>query len=281
MLLDFTKMQGCGNDYIFIDCRDRELPDPSGLARRLSDRHFGIGGDGIVLICPSSTADAAMRMFNRDGSEGLMCGNAIRCVGKYLYDICGVRRRDITVETPSGLRRLELTVRDGKAVGARVMMGKASFSPRDIPVLLDGGRAVGRTVTVGGVCYSVTCVSVGNPHCVVFCDDPDALNIEKTGAEFEFSPLFPERVNTEFVRVCADGGLYMRVWERGSGETLACGTGACAAAAAAVENGFFPRGADIPVHLRGGTLVISCAHDGTLYMSGDAVTVFCGRIETD
>lgn len=279
--LEFVKMQGCGNDYIFIDCLDTPVPDPSYLAIKLSDRHFGIGGDGAVLICPSDKADAKMRMFNRDGSEGLMCGNAVRCVGKYLYDVRGVRRGQITVETLAGVRVLDMIVRGGIATGARVMMGKAEFAPQNIPVLLAGESVIGRKVTVGGAEYTVTCVSVGNPHCVVFCGDPDALDIEAVGPEFENSPLFPERVNTEFVRAEPDGSLYMRVWERGSGETLACGTGACAAAAAAVENGFCLRGEDIPVRLRGGTLTVRYDADGTLFMTGDAVEVFRGSIEAD
>lgn len=275
--LEFVKMQGCGNDYIFIDCFENTVDDPASLARRLSDRHFGIGGDGVVLICPSERADAAMRMFNRDGSEGLMCGNAIRCVGKYLYDTRGVRHSPITVETRAGLRSLDMIVSGGMATGARVMMGKLITAPADIPVLLDGECIVGRELTVGGKKYSVTCVSVGNPHCVVFCDDPDAMDIEKLGPEFENSPIFPERVNTEFVR--ADGGeLFMRVWERGSGETLACGTGACAAAGAAVLGGICPRGEDIKVHLRGGILTVRCEADGTLYMTGDATEVFRGTV---
>lgn len=279
MSLDFIKMQGCGNDYIFIDCFNGVPKDPSGLARVLSDRHFGVGGDGIVLICPSDKADAKMRMFNRDGSEGLMCGNAIRCVGKYLYDVRGVRREQIAVDTPSGVRLLDMIVRGGIATGARVMMGKAELAPRNIPVLLDGESVIGRRITVGGAEYAVTCVSVGNPHCVVFCNDPDTLDLETVGPEFENSPLFPERVNTEFVRLCPDGDLYMRVWERGSGETLACGTGACAAAAAAVENGFCPRGEEIPVRLRGGTLTVKYDADGTLFMTGDAAEVFRGSVE--
>ena len=275
--LEFVKMQGCGNDYIFIDCFENTVGAPASLARRLSDRHFGIGGDGVVLICPSERADASMRMFNRDGSEGLMCGNAIRCVGKYLYDARGVRHSPITVETRSGLRSLDIVVSGGRAVGARVMMGKLITAPAEIPALLDGECIVGRKVTVGGKKYRVTCVSVGNPHCVAFCDDPDAVDIEKIGPEFENSPIFPERVNTEFVR--ADGGeLFMRVWERGSGETLACGTGACAAVGAAVLGGICPRGEDIRVHLRGGILTVRCEVDGTLYMTGDATEVFRGTV---
>ena len=274
--LEFVKMQGCGNDYIFIDRFENTVDDPASLARRLSDRHFGIGGDGVVLICPSERADAAMRMFNRDGSEGLMCGNAIRCVGKYLYDTRGVRHSPITVETRAGLRSLDMIVSGGKATAARVMMGQLITAPADIPVLLDGECIVGRELTVGGKKYSVTCVSVGNPHCVVFCDDPDAVDIEKLGPEFENSPIFPERVNTEFVR--ADGGeLFMRVWERGSGETLACGTGACATMVAANLNGLVDDEADLV--LLGGTLHIKWdKNENKVYMTGPAKFVFDGTI---
>ena len=274
--LEFVKMQGCGNDYIFIDRFENTVDDPASLARRLSDRHFGIGGDGVVLICPSERADAAMRMFNRDGSEGLMCGNAIRCVGKYLYDTRGVRHSPITVETRAGLRSLDMIVSGGKATGARVMMGQLITAPADIPVLLDGECIVGRELTVGGKKYSVTCVSVGNPHCVVFCDDPDAVDIEKLGPEFENCPIFPERVNTEFVR--ADGGeLFMRVWERGSGETLACGTGACAAAVAACLCGYCKKNTDITVKLKGGDLIIRYTDDA-VYLTGNADISYTGEI---
>ncbi len=277
MELPFTKMHGCGNDYIYINCLQRQLSNPAGLSKRLSDRHFGVGGDGLVLICPSQTADARMRMFNADGSEGSMCGNAIRCVGKYLYDNGLVRGEQITVETKSGVKTLRLFIQDGEAARVRVDMGPAEFSPARIPVALEGARIVNRPVRIGGEAYAITCVSMGNPHCVVFCDDPYRLDLEKTGPVFENSPLFPERVNTEFVRVIDQNTLQMRVWERGSGETWACGTGACAAAAAAVENGVCPKDADITVRLRGGDLSIRVTGE-TIWMTGGAVKVFEGVV---
>ena len=271
----FVKMHGAGNDYIYFDCLHEDIADKGGVALRLSDRHKGIGGDGAVFICPSEVADARMRMFNADGSEGKMCGNAIRCVGKYLYDNGIVPREEIAVETKSGIKRLHVFAEEGKVRAVRVDMGPASFDPASLPVLLDG-EAVGRTVSVAGGEYAITCVSMGNPHCVLFTD-PDAVDIEKIGPKFECDPLFPERVNTEFVSVVGKNALKMRVWERGSGETMACGTGACAAAAAACACGLCERGADIAVQLRGGTLVINVGE--TVYMTGEAVLVFTGEIE--
>lgn len=275
MELPFTKMHGCGNDYIYINCLQRQIADPAWLSKRLSDRHFGVGGDGIVLICPSETADARMRMFNADGSEGSMCGNAIRCVGKYLYDNGIVRSEQIAVATKSGVKTLQLFVQNGEVARVRVNMGAAEFSPARIPANLEGERVVNRPVRIGGMPYSITCVSMGNPHCVVFVDDPYRLSLEKIGPTFENSPLFPERVNTEFVRVIDRTTLQMRVWERGSGETWACGTGACAAAAAAVANGLCPKDADITVRLRGGDLTIRVT-DQAVWMTGGAIKVFEG-----
>lgn len=276
MLKKFVKMQGAGNDYIYFDCLHGELKDPSALAVRLSDRHKGIGGDGIVMICKSDRADAKMRMFNADGSEGKMCGNAIRCVGKYLYDNGIVNKRDIEIETLSGIKKLRLNVADGKVCSVRVDMGKAEFDPKKIPVLFDGDAMIDAPVQIGGKTWRVTCVSMGNPHCVVF-EDPDALLLEKIGPLFENAPLFPERVNTEFIRKTGENALKMRVWERGSGETMACGTGACAAAAAAVALGVCEAGKDISVLLRGGTLIINVGE--TVYMTGPAETVFVGEVE--
>ena len=277
--LAFTKMQGCGNDYIYFDCMKQEVFGPESLSVSLSGRHFGIGGDGVVLICPSMVADARMRMFNLDGSEGQMCGNAIRCVGKYLYDNGLVKSEEITIETLAGIKRLRLYVRGGQVVSARVNMGKAELAPAKIPVALDGETVIGRKVSVAGGEYAITCVSMGNPHAVVFMDHLNALPIEKLGPKFENDPLFPERVNTEFVTVMDESTLKMRVWERGSGETWACGTGASAAAVAAVENGYCKRGSKITVRLRGGDLVIEYMEDGTVYMTGNCVKVFDGTIE--
>ena len=276
MLKKFVKMHGAGNDYIYFDCLGEEIPDPESAAVRLSDRHKGIGGDGIVLICPSAVADAKMRMFNADGSEGKMCGNAIRCVGKYLYDSGAVRKEELKIETLSGIKRLKLNLSDGKVVSVRVDMGPAEFDAAKIPVLLDGETVIGREVQIAGGRHRITCVSMGNPHCVVF-EDPDIVEIEKVGPLFENASIFPDRVNTEFVKLLGENKLKMRVWERGSGETMACGTGACATAAAAVALGLCDAGEDILLVLRGGELVINVGE--TVYMTGPAETVFTGEVE--
>ena len=278
MKLAFTKMHGCGNDYIYFNGFDLEIQEPAALAVRLSDRHKGVGGDGIVLILPSQTADARMRMFNIDGSEGSMCGNAIRCVAKYLYDNGIVKKQDMTIETKSGIRSLFLTLSNGAASLARVDMGPAQLQPEKIPVSLPGKNVISRPVTIGGTEYRITCVSMGNPHAVVFCDGIDDLDLQRIGPLFEHDSLFPDRINTEFVRVLDRNLLQMRVWERGSGETQACGTGACAAAVAAVLNGYCDKGVDIKVQLPGGELVIHYT-DETVHMTGDCVRVFEGTVE--
>ena len=278
MRIDFTKMHGCGNDYIYINCFDMEIASPEMLAVLLSDRHTGIGGDGIVLILPSDIADARMRMFNIDGSEGGMCGNAIRCVAKYLYDEGIVRKTDMSIETRSGVRKLFLSFDDGLVSNVKVDMGKAILNPVDIPVSLPGESVIGKKAEIGGRVFEITCVSMGNPHAVVFLDGLDSLDIGAIGPMFEYSDLFPDRVNTEFVKVISGSELAMRVWERGSGETRACGTGACAAAVAAVHNGYCVKDADITVHLPGGKLVI-CYTDEAVYMTGEAVRVFDGFVE--
>jgi len=278
MKMKFTKMQGCGNDYIYVDCLTEEVSFPELLSIKLSDRHFGIGGDGLVLICKSDKADAKMRMFNADGSEGKMCGNAIRCVGKYLYDNGIVNKENLTIETLSGIKKLQLFIKNGSVYLVRVDMGKAEFTPDRIPVLLKGDRIINQEAEIGSEKYRITCVSMGNPHCVVFCDDIDSIDIEKLGPKFENAPIFPERVNTEFIEVLDRNTLKMRVWERGSGETMACGTGACAAAVAAVENGLCDKGDDIRVILKGGDLFIKYT-DETVYMTGAAEKVFEGIIE--
>jgi len=276
--LHFVKMHGCGNDYIYVDCFEQTVEDPEKLAVVMSDRHFGVGGDGLVLICPSETADVRMRMFNLDGSEGNMCGNAIRCVGKYMYDSGRARKENIAVDTKSGLRTLEMTVENGAASGARVNMGKAVFTPKDIPVLLDGESVIARETEIAGGRYEITCVSMGNPHCVVFCQEPDDIELEKVGPLFEHAEIFPERVNTEFVKVIDGHTLKMRVWERGSGETLACGTGACATVAAAVMRGFCPANEPVKVMLRGGELEITYT-DEAVFMYGPATKVFEGEFQ--
>ncbi len=275
MLKKFVKMQGAGNDYIYFDCFEGEPEDIPALAVRLSDRHKGIGGDGLVLICRSDVADAKMRMFNADGSEGNMCGNAIRCVGKYLYDENVCRKEELSVETKSGIKYLRLYIENGKVKRVRVDMGKADFDPKSLPVLLEG-EAVDRPVKIAGGLHRITCVSMGNPHCVLF-EDPDGADLERIGPLFENAPLFPERVNTEFVKVIGKNALKMRVWERGSGETMACGTGACAAAAAACACGKCDAAQDILVKLCGGDLVIHVGE--TVFMTGEAEKVFSGEVE--
>ncbi len=265
MKLNFTKMHGCGNDYIFINCFETRIDNPEMLSIQLSDRHFGIGGDGIILIMPSEIADARMRMFNLDGSEGKMCGNGIRCVAKYLYDNKIVRKAEITIETLSGIKKLALNVENDGVTSVRVDMGRAEILPEN-------------SIIVDGIEYAITHVSMGNPHCVVFCDDVDKLNLVEIGAKFENHEMFPERVNTEFVEVLAHNRLKMRVWERGSGETLACGTGTCAAAVAAVLKNVCDMNTDIHVQLLGGELSV-CYTEDTVFMTGDCVKVFDGVIE--
>lgn len=276
MKLRFTKMHGCGNDYVYVNCFEEEVKDPVSLSIAISDRHFGVGGDGLVLICPSDRADAKMRMFNADGSEGKMCGNAIRCVGKYLYDHGIVRKTTVAIETLSGIKTLALFLKDGKVDSAQVNMGPAILIPSEIPVNLPGEQAVAVPVKIAGEEHTITCVSMGNPHCIVFGGDPYELDLPKIGPLFENDPLFPERVNTEFIEVLDDHTLNMRVWERGSGETWACGTGACAAAVAAVLNGFCKKGKDISVRLRGGELTIRYT-DEAVFMTGKATEVFHGE----
>lgn len=278
MKLQFTKMHGCGNDYIYFNCMDKELDNPEQLSIMLSDRHFSIGGDGIIMICHSDKADARMRMFNADGSEGKMCGNATRCIGKYLYDNGIVKKDKISLETLSGIKYLDLTVENGKVKLVSVDMGKAILVPNEIPVALSGDIAVNVPHSVNGVDYNITCVSMGNPHCVVFGGDPDEIELEKIGPKFENDPIFPERVNTEFAQIIDERTIKMRVWERGSGETLACGTGACATAVAAVLCGYCKKGEDITLKLRGGELIINYTDERVL-MTGPAAVSFTGEVE--
>lgn len=278
MKLQFTKMHGCGNDYIYFDCFEQKIADPEELSRGLSRYHFGIGGDGIILIEPSECADARMRIFNQDGSEGKMCGNGIRCVGKYLYDSGLARKEEIAVETQSGIRVLQMQVQDGQVTGVTVNMGQAELAPERIPVSLPGSEIIGMPVSIDGKEWEITCVSMGNPHCVVFCEDPDSLDLTKVGPKFEKAPIFPEGVNTEFIRVIDRKTLQMRVWERGSGETLACGTGACASAVAAILRGYCDRKEEITVRLKGGELKIRWDLEA-VWMTGPAETVFTGEVE--
>ncbi len=276
--MKFYKMHGIGNDYIYFDCFKTPVPNPSELAIRLSDRHFSIGGDGVILLCPSNVADCKMRMFNADGSEGKMCGNGVRCVGKLAHDLGYVNGNICRVETLSGIKTLEFAFdENGKVESAKVNMGAAELNGEKIPSAFRGEKVVGAPLEVGGRQYSVTLVSMGNPHCVTF-EDPDAVDLEKTGKLFENHPAFPERINTEFVKVIRRNELKMRVWERGSGETLACGTGACAVAVAATLNGYCGKNEEITVHLRGGDLKIVYT-DEAVYMTGGATLAFVGEID--
>ena len=275
--IHFSKMQATGDDYIFIDNRDGSISCPEALCINMCDRHYGIGGDGLVLIENSACADVKMRIFNRDGSEGKMAGNCIRSVGKYVYDNGIVDRTDITVETGSGIRKLALYTRNGKVTLVSVEMGAADFAAKSLPAACDEESLIEYPLSVGGEDYTVTCLSVGNPHCVVFCDNVDVVKTESVGPLFENAPIFPERINTEFVRVVNKNMVKMRVWERGNGETLACGTGACAAVAAAVKNGLCAKGEDVIVKVRGGDLTVNCKDD-TITLTGDTTLVFEGTV---
>lgn len=271
-------MEGIGNDYIYFDCMNGEIDDVEKLAVKLSDRHFGIGGDGVILLCRSSVADCKMRMFNADGSEGKMCGNGIRCIGKLAHDLGYVKGEFCTVETLSGIKKLQLFIgNDGLAESVRVNMGKPELRAELIPSALSGESVVNRPLEVNGVTYNITLVNMGNPHCVVFAD-PDTVDVEGVGRQFENHKIFPDRVNTEFVEVTGKSKLKMRVWERGSGETFACGTGACAAAVAAVLNGYCKKGDEITVRLLGGELKITYT-DESVYMTGAATLVFTGEVK--
>lgn len=278
MLKKFYKMHGIGNDYIYFDCMNEELENVEELAIRLSDRHFSIGGDGVILLCPSAIADCKMRMFNADGSEGKMCGNGVRCVGKLAHDLGYVKSDVCTVETLSGIKTLNFKFNDnGTVASVKVDMGAAELNGEKIPSTISGKKVVNHPITVDGKEYNVTLVSMGNPHCVVY-KDPDGLDIEKVGPSFENAKYFPDRINTEFVKVIARNELKMRVWERGSGETWACGTGACAVGVASVLNGFADKNVPITVHLKGGDLLITYT-DETVYMEGSATLAFTGFVE--
>lgn len=278
MLTKFYKMHGIGNDYIYFDCMNGELENIEQLAIRLSDRHFSIGGDGIILLCRSDIADCKMRMFNADGSEGKMCGNGVRCVGKLAHDLGYVKGDTCRIETLSGIKILKFKFnQDGTVASARVDMGPAELNGEKIPSTLKGESVVSQPVQIGGEEYKVTLVSMGNPHCVVY-KDPDDLEIEKIGPLFENAEYFPDRINTEFVKVIDRNEMKMRVWERGSGETWACGTGACAVGVSAVLNGYADKNVPITVHLRGGDLIITYT-DETVYMEGSATLAFTGFVE--
>lgn len=274
-------MHGLGNDYIYVNCLEHKLKHPEEVARIVSDRHFGVGSDGLILICPSDRADFEMRMYNADGSEGKMCGNATRCVGKYVYDRGFTDRTTLQIDTRSGVKTLELTLEDGQVSTVRVDMGKASLRARDIPVDTDYDDFISQPMLVHGEVFLVTCVSMGNPHAVIFCDDVENLPLEDIGPLFENHEKFPDRINTEFIELVDRQTLKMRVWERGSGETFACGTGACAAVVAAVVNEHCDAGDEVIVRLRGGELKITCREDFTVLMEGPAAHVFDGVMEID
>lgn len=278
-MIHFTKMHGLGNDYIYVNCLQKTIPDPEGFARFISDRHFGCGSDGLILILPSDKADFKMRIFNADGSEGQMCGNGARCIAKYVYDYGLTVKTTITLETLGGIQVLEMKIgADQKVSLVRVNMGKAILSPSQIPLQADGNDFIHQPVDVGGQIMHLTCVSMGNPHAVTFVDNLDNLDLKKMGPLYEHHPLFPARVNAEFVSILDSHTIQMRVWERGSGETLACGTGACAAVVACVLRSICPREEDITVRLLGGELAISYQHDDTVFMTGPATTIFDGII---
>lgn len=278
--MKFSKMHGLGNDYVYVNGFTEKVPFPGAVSVFVSDRRFGIGSDGLIMVLPSEVADCRMQMFNADGSEGMMCGNGVRCVAKYAYDHGIVNKEAFSVETKSGIKYITLKTSDGVATDATVDMGKAILKPSEIPVRAEGDTFVARSLSVNGREYTATCVSMGNPHCIIFMEeDPMSLQLEEIGPHFENHPLFPERINTEFVRVIDDTHLFMRVWERGSGETFACGTGACATVVAAVLNGYCKHDTEITVSLRGGDLKISYASDGTVMMTGPATHVFDGEID--
>ena len=275
--MKFAKMHGAGNDYVYVNCFEENIPDRSALAIKVSERHFGVGSDGLICICPSDKADFKMDMYNADGSSSPMCGNGIRCVGKYVYDHGMTDKEVITIESGGAVKTLWLNTENGKVKTAKVDMGTPILKPEEIPVALEGESVVLHPANIAGEDWLISCVSMGNPHCVVFVPDTDALDLEKIGPMFENHTLFPKRINTEFVQVVDRETLKMRVWERGSGETLACGTGASASLVAAVLAGKSETKARLL--LRGGELMIEWDREkNTVYMTGPAETVFEGEL---
>jgi diaminopimelate epimerase len=273
--MKFTKMHGLGNDYVYINDTKNIIANASELAKRISDRHFGVGSDGLILIKASDKADFFMDMYNSDGSRGKMCGNGIRCVGKYVYDYGLTDKKRLEIETLSGIRTLELTIENGKVSLVTVDMGSPIFDPKEIPLKSDKDIFINEAIFVEDKEYKITCLSMGNPHGVVFVENTDEFPVKEIGPLFENHPIFPDRVNTEFVELISRNHIKMRVWERGSGETLACGTGACAAAVASILNGYTDY--ELKVSLLGGDLHIRYDRDANLvYMTGPAVTVFEG-----
>ena len=274
----FTKMQGIGNDYVYVNCLDEAVDNPSSLSRLVSDRHFGIGSDGLILIRPSTKADFFMEMFNADGSRSAMCGNGIRCVGKYVYD-CGLTdKTEITVNTLDGVKHLSLNVEGGRVVSVTVDMGEPRLDPDLIPVKASKSPVVAEPIEIGGRRFEMTCVSMGNPHAVTFVDCTADYPVHEIGRAFESHPAFPERVNAEFVEVLNRSEVNMRVWERGAGETLACGTGSCASVVACVLNGLTDD--EVTVHLLGGDLQVRWDRNlNRVFMTGPAATVFEGEMD--
>lgn len=278
--MKFTKMHGCGNDYIYVNGFEEEIDNPNEMAKKVSHVRFGIGSDGMVVIHPSEIADFKMKMYNADGSEGAMCGNAIRCVGKYVYDNKMTEKKIVNVETNAGIKILHLNVKDGKVDTVRVDMGAPILKPELIPVKCDGENMINQPLVVNDKEYMVTCVSMGNPHCVTFVEDTKSLDLEYIGPFFEKHEVFPDRVNTEFVQIIDRQTVNMRVWERGSGETWACGTGACACVMACILNGHTDD--KVTVHLVGGDLYIEYDREkNTIYMTGPAVVVCNGDFLTE
>ena len=276
--MKFTKMHGIGNDYVYVNCFKETVEHPIEAAIKVSDRHFGIGSDGLILIKPSEVADGKMEMYNADGSQGAMCGNGIRCVAKYMYDYGITDKTSISVETKSGIKYLDLTIRDGKVDTVKVNMGTPILKAADIPVRSEKEQVIDEPVMVDGKEWKITCVSMGNPHAITYIDDVKNLEIEKIGPKFENHEIFPDRVNTEFVHVIDRNTVEMRVWERGSGETLACGTGACAVAVSSILNGLTEE--EVTVKLLGGDLKIFWDRtENKVYMTGSATTVFDGEID--
>lgn len=282
MLKKFSKWQGCGNDFVLFDCLDNPLADYSELAKKVCDRHYGIGADGILIVEPSSVADFRMRIINTDGSEAEMCGNGIRCFARYLYDNQLVTKEKFTVETGAGILVPRIIKENNEVIGVRVDMGEPHLLGEEIPVIgYDGKRVISEPLQVEGNTYEMTCVSMGNPHCVIFVEKDFPLwdfDIESVGKRIENDKIFPEKVNVEFVKTTDKNTLEMRVWERGSGETYACGTGACASVAASCARSFCKKGDDITVHLKGGELVINYYGSG-IKMTGGAVTAYTGSVE--
>jgi diaminopimelate epimerase len=274
----FTKMQGLGNDYVYVDAFAEEVEDPAAAARFVSDRRFGIGADGLILIHPSTRADFRMEMYNADGSRSEMCGNGLRCCGKYVFEHGHVRKTSLVAETDAGTKELDLVVADGKVTAVRVSMGAPVLERGDIPMLGPPGRVIAEQLAVQDHAFPVTAVSMGNPHCVLFVEDLDRFPVERVGSVIESLPIFPNRTNVEFVKVFSRAEVVQRTWERGSGETLACGTGACAVVVAGRLNGLVdPK---VTVHLRGGDLGVEWEGEGApVFMTGPAVEVFRGEID--